>query len=48
MNVGGESKVQFMVRPFFTGLPASSGYAGVEVLTVNTNCTAQGWAYKKS
>jgi hypothetical protein len=45
MNVGGDNKVQIMVRPFFTNLPPTSGYTGVEVLTVNTDVVSQGWAY---
>ncbi len=45
MTVGSDNKVQIMVRPFFENLPASSGYTGVELLTVNTDVVAQGWAY---
>jgi hypothetical protein len=45
MNVGGDNKVQIMVRPFFTSFPPASGYAGVEVLNVGTNCVPQGSAY---
>lgn len=45
MNVGGDNKVQIMVRPFFTSFPPSSGYTGVEVFSVNTDVVAQGWAY---
>ena len=45
MNVGGDNKVQIMVRPFFTSFPPASGYTGVEVLHVGTNCVPQGSAY---
>jgi hypothetical protein len=45
MNVGGDTKVQIMVRPFFTSFPPASGYTGVEVLHVDTNCVPQGSAY---
>lgn len=45
MNVSGDNKLHIMARPFFTSFPPSSGYTGVGVFTVDTNCTAQGWAY---
>jgi hypothetical protein len=45
VNVGADNKVQIMVRPFFTSFPAASGYTGVEVLHVNTNCVPMGSAY---
>lgn len=45
MNVDGDNKVQIMARPFFSSFPSASGYTGVEVFTVSTNCLAQGWAY---
>ena len=45
MNVGGDNKVQIMVRPFFTSFPPASGYTGVEVLAVNTDVVSQDWAY---
>ncbi len=45
MNVSGENRLHIMARPFFTSFPPTSGYTGVEVFTVDTNCVAQGWAY---
>ena len=45
MNVSGENRLHIMARPFFTSFPSASGYTGIEVFTVDTNCVAQGWAY---
>ncbi len=45
MNVSGDNKLHIMARPFYTSYPPSSGYAGVGVFTVDTDCVAQGWAY---
>jgi hypothetical protein len=45
MSVGGDNKVQIMVRPFFSSFPPASGYAGVEVLHVSTDVLPAGSAY---
>jgi hypothetical protein len=45
MSVNADNKMQIMVRPFFTSFPPTSGYTGVEVLYVGTNCVPSGAAY---
>jgi hypothetical protein len=45
MNVGGDSKLHMMARPFFKTFPPASGYDGVNVFSVDTTCETQGWAY---